>query len=281
MTKGVFAGGLLVLVAALALVLAPRVQAQRPGRVTAAPFLTLEGLGSSIGLVVRDADAEEARRTGTSGVVIQDVREGTPAAKAGLRDADIVVEFDGERVRSTRQFTRLVRETAPGRVVKMTVVRGGSRQTVDIAPEARGSFDVDFPDIAADVQREWRALPPDFAFNFDFAPGVGPFAPRRLGLTVVQLSPQLLTYFGVKQGVLVSTVAADSPAEAAGIKAGDVITTINGRAVSDASDVTAAVRDADAGASLDVRVTRERRELTLTPKMPERSRPVAARGRGV
>ena len=53
----------------------------------------------------------------TAGVVIEDVEAESPAQKAGFKAGDIVVEFDGERVRSTRQFTRLVQETAAGRSV--------------------------------------------------------------------------------------------------------------------------------------------------------------------
>jgi len=264
-------------------VLAPRVSAQQPNpdRSSVSPFLLLEGLGSTIGISVRDADAEETRRAGTSGVVVQDVRDDTPAASAGLREMDIVVDFDGERVRSVSQFQRLVRETAPGRTVKMTLLRGGSRQTLDITPEPRGARNLVLPDIAADVRRGMKNLPRDFDFDFRFDSGTVTFGPQRLGVAVIPLSDQLASYFGVKQGVLVSAVSPDSPADTAGIKAGDVITTINGRTVSSTSDVVEAVRSAEPGSSVEVRVTRDRREQTLTPKMPERNRPVARRGRPV
>ena len=77
------------------------------------------------------------------------------------------------------------------------------------------------------------------------------------------LTGQLADYFGVKRGVLVSSVDVNSPAARAGLKAGDVITAINGQAVDTPSDVRRALRDAGTRGTLDLRVTREHKELTL------------------
>ena len=269
MRKIAVASGVLAVLVAVA-VLAPRIVArQRPD------LLTLEGLGSSIGVSVRDVDADESRK-GTTGVVVQNVRAGTPAARAGLRDGDIVVELDGERARSVQQFTRLVRETAPGRAVKVIVVRGGSRQTLDITPEARGAVDIRLPGIATRIERDF-ALPPDGPFDL-FR---GPFSQQRLGVTVTALSDQLAAYFGVKQGALVSEVQSGSSAETAGLKAGDVITTINGQAVSTPEDVVRGIRNPEPGSSVEVRVTRDRREVTLRAKLPEPAKPGLVGGRPV
>jgi S1-C subfamily serine protease len=70
-------------------------------------------------------------------------------------------------------------------------------------------------------------------------------------------------------------VTSGSPASAAGVKAGDIITTINSRAVSTADDVVREVRAAAAGSAVEVRVMRDRKELTLTAKLPEPVRPPA------
>ena len=91
--------------------------------------IRLDGRGSQIGVMVSDPTTP-----GTAGVRIDGVDDDSPAAKAGVREGDVVVEFDGERVRSARQLTRLVQETPDGRAVKMTVTRGDARQTVDITP---------------------------------------------------------------------------------------------------------------------------------------------------
>jgi S1-C subfamily serine protease len=195
-----------------------------------------------------------------------------------VKQEDVVINFDGERVRSAAQFTRLVRETAPGRTVEMTVTRGGARQTFDVMPEPQRAADFGVPNLAWSIR---PALPRGFTFDFDGRPLLGALSPRRLGVTVSPLTPQLATYFGVTQGVLVTEVASSSPAEAAGIRAGDVITTINDRAVSAADDLVRGVREADAGSSLELRVMRERKELTMTVMLPEPGRPTVGGGRPV
>jgi S1-C subfamily serine protease len=95
---------------------------------------------------------------------------------------------------------------------------------------------------------------------------------------VTPLSDQLAEYFGVKQGVLVTEVTAGSVAEAAGIKAGDVITTVRGQTIASSADVVRELGGADSGASVEIRVTRNHKEVTLTAKMPERARQSAQRG---
>ena len=265
MKKVVFGGLALVMLAAVAFAIAPGAAAQRQDRVQLPDLLALEGPGSSIGVTVRD-------RTGDStGVLIESVREGTPATRAGLQKGDIVVEFDGEPARSARQFTRLVRETAPGRAVKMTVLRDGSRRTMDITPEARDSATVQqFPGITGDAL---RALPREFDFRFDTQGGWGEAflgSPRRMGISVVPLSDQLATYFGVKEGVLVSEVSSGTPAATAGIQAGDVITAVNGRTVLSSADLVREVRQAEPGSTLDVRLTRNHKEMNLKVTLPQR-----------
>ena len=77
---------------------------------------------SEIGVSVRDLTADEvakAKLPQAGGVLVEDVRDGSAASRAGLRDGDLIVEFDGERVRSASHLTRLVRESVPGRAVKL------------------------------------------------------------------------------------------------------------------------------------------------------------------
>ena len=266
--KKVAIGGLaLLILAAVAFAIAPGAAAQRRDRAPQLPdVLALEGPGSSIGVTVRDQTGDAA------GVLIESVREGTPATRAGLQKGDIVVEFDGERARSARQFTRLVRETPPGRSVKLTVLRDGSKRTVDITPEARDAVTLqDFPRITGDA---FRAFPRDFNFDFDSQSfwNEGFFAsPRRLGVAVAPLSDQLASYFGVKEGVLVSEVSRDTPAATAGIQAGDVITAVNGRSVMSSGDLAREVREAEPGSTLDIRLTRNRKEMTVKAALPQRS----------
>ncbi len=159
----------------------------------------------------------------------------------------------------------------------MTVLRNGTSTTVEISPENRRPDSIQFPDIAGDIQRRLEVLPHDF--NFDFAdPQFNFHSSRRLGATVTPLSDQLAEYFGVKQGVLVTEVTTGSVAETAGIKAGDVITTVRGQTIASSADVVRELGEADSGASVEIRVTRNHKEVTLTAKMPDRTRASAHRG---
>jgi serine protease Do len=271
MRKAIFAGAVVAALGAVVFVYQTRLDAQDQNRfLIQRPLLSLVGPGSSIGITVRDSD---------TGVVVQEVRPESPASRAGLKEGDRITEFDGERARSVAQFTRLVRETAPGRTVKITVQRNGAAATMDISPVLRDADDIRFPELTRDIERGLRVLPRDFNFNFDFAePGFGLYSPRRLGVTVTPLSDQLAAYFGVAQGVLVSEVVAGSAADMAGFKAGDVITTVRGHTVSSSADVMRELRDAESGTSVEIRVMRDRKEVTLTAKMPERIRAFARPG---
>jgi S1-C subfamily serine protease len=261
---------------------------QERGRVFIGPdgagrAIRLDGRGSQIGVMVSDSEGGAV-----SGVRIDGVDRDSPAEKAGVKEGDVVVEFDGERVRSARQFTRLVQETPDGRTVKMTVTRGGSRQTLDITPEASaGAMSWSFqyaPEFRAELERGLRGLRelperggPMFDFRFDGVPGTT--APRgRLGVQVDTLSDQLAEHFGVKGGgVLVSSVTADSPAAKAGVKAGDVITSVNGTAVRDAGELVEEIAEVAANGEARLEIVRDRKTTTVTATLERPARPRSRR----
>jgi serine protease Do len=236
-------------------------------------LMMLAGRGAEIGVQITDGK--------DGGVVIEEVRPDSPAEKAGLKRSDVVVEFDGERVRSARQFGRLVQETPPGRTVKATIMRGGQKKDVQITPQegrgvlgGRGTID---GDLLRDPQRELERmrdrLPPGFNLRFDM-PDI--LSGRRLGATVEELTGQLADYFGVKDGVLVSSVTDGSAASRAGLKAGDVITSVDGQSIRSRDDLVRALRDGR-DEEMKIGVVREKKEMSLTAKPdapPRRSRGV-------
>ena len=96
----------------------------------------------------------------------------------------------------------------------------------------------------------------------------------RLGVRVQDLSEDLAGYFGVKTGVLVSGVDAETPAAKAGIKAGDVITAVNGQQVSEPGDLRREVSKVEDGKTVDLAVTRDKKALSLKAEMTARDRAV-------
>jgi S1-C subfamily serine protease len=246
-----------------------------------------------VGVTVRDVTADDVTKmklTGQAGVVIDAVDTDSPAAKGGVLKGDVAVSFDGETVRSMAQFTRLVRETAPGRTVKMDVMRDGKRVALSVAPEAAADRGVrawiDEPGMRADIERdldrlrrqpgrEFRVVPREGVRRFELGhpgefrwegePGSGMLSfstgRGRLGVTLQDLTPELAEFFGVKEGALVSSVQKDTPAAKAGIKAGDVVTAVDGKTVTGPGDVVEQLRDKSGEVS--VSVVRDKKTLTL------------------
>lgn len=248
--------------------------------------------GARLGVTVRDVTASDAKSGQPAGVVIDQVTEGTAAAEAGLRSGDVVTEYDGERVRSVRQFTRLVQESVPGRAVTMTIMRDGQRQSITVTPREGNAFGRLGDDFAffGDSIRGWRLerpTPPTPPTPPAPPSPPAPPAPPRwefpeleafiwrgssvLGITTTDLSPQLADYFGVKDGVLVASVQDDSVAKSAGLEAGDVVTAIDGTQVGSASELRRAVQRLKSGQEFTIGIVRDRKAMTLKAKMQERS----------
>jgi serine protease Do len=260
--------------AAIALMLGPSVFAQTatPGDRArrAQDFMVLAGRGAEIGVQIAEGK--------DGGVLVEEVRPDSPAEKAGLKRSDVIVEFDGERVRSGRQFSRLVQETPPGRTVKATILRDGQKKDVQITPRegrgvlsGRGTVDGDvfreqFGDL--DMLREQLPRGP-FNFSFDMP---GALSSRRLGVTIDELTDQLAQYFGAKDGVLVTSVTDGSPASRAGLKAGDVITSLDGQSVRSRDDLVRALRDSKDD-DVTIGIVREKKESSVKAKIeqPRRS----------
>ncbi len=256
--------GVCVLAGAVAVAPVVRATVRQHGEARRA-FAFLDGARSEIGASVRDAaqaDLDRAKLSTQGGAVVDDVRPESPAAAAGLKAGDLIVEFDGERVRSAAQLTRLVRETPAERGVKAVVMRDGGRVELTVTPRDRrpGRWSEEA------FERPFGRLERLPDLNFDVERSLGPiFGGRaRLGITVEELTPQLAQYFGVKEGLLVSSVQEDdSPAAKAGLKAGDVLTAINQRSVSDREDVLDALRDVDDGTEVTIGIVRDKMPMTL------------------
>jgi serine protease Do len=231
-----------------------------------------------LGILPEEINRENMSRYGLNapqGVGISRVTEGSPAEKAGLKKGDVILQFDGEPVMTNRKLFRLIGEAAPEQTVRLTISRNGSEQQVSVTLGVR-----------EDASRALRALSPeqrDRLFTprtpralgetpevFSFGYGSN----RRVGVTTTALTKQLADFFGVSggQGLLITSVSENSPASRAGLKAGDVITEMNGEKIEDTGDFIRALNRKDEGdvtltiirdkSSRTIKVTPERRQQT-------------------
>jgi len=237
--------------------------------------------GTSVGVGVRDVDEADIKREklqGSMGAVVEDVHADSAAAKAGMKAGDIIVSFDGERVRSARHFERLVTETPAGRTVDATVMRDGSRVNLKLTVATVNPFDpLKFYTYSFKGQPEnWTMKPEawtlsmpkmDGFYTGNLGPQFGLYGRSRLGVGVQNLTDQLGEYFGTSQGALVTAVDDNTPAKVAGLKAGDVITRINGEAVRDSADLRRKLSAAKGETTITV--MRDRKELTLKAKIED------------
>ena len=241
--------------------------------------------GSFLGVYTEDVSKENMGRYNlreVRGVGITQVAKDSPAEKAGLRKDDVILRFDGDNVTSSRKLSRLVSEVAPDQTVRLTISRGGSEQEVSVTIGKRNEsintgegFRVlqGMPDLRGLITPEgrggnvWKWEGPEqggdgmvFAFGNN----------RRIGVSTMQLTKQLADYFGIAdgQGVLVTSVAEDSPAAKAGIKAGDVITAIDGEKVDGAGDVARGINKKKEGdVTLTIIRKGNQRTITVTPNV--------------
>lgn len=249
---------------------------QAPGSVQVREFNGGPFLGGTyLGVNLAEIDSNRAKELKLKedyGVEITRVEDNSPAEKAGLKAGDVVLNYNGERVEGMEQFGRLVRETPPGREVKMTISRDGKTQTL----------------MAVLGTRKLR-FPGNFQPNFQLPEFQMPDIPQifttirspMLGVEAESLGPQLATYFGVKEGVLVRSVLDNTPAQKAGIKAGDVITKVDGMAVTTPSELSGAVRASSAKKSFGIELMRDRKLETVTVNVEDRSERRIPRGRVV
>ena len=224
------------------------------------------GEGSWLGVGLSDVTPEKAKEMqlpGEYGAIVQEVRDDSPAAKAGLQKGDVILSFAGEKVHSVAELRRLVQETPPGRTVSMEVSRAGRNQTLTAKlgeyPEGNWMEHFEMPHIEIpDVHI------PNFDFDAMFA------GEPRLGISADDLTPQLAGYFGVKggKGVLVREVEDGTPAQKGGLKAGDVIVKAGDKEIASVAELRRALPSAsEQKQSVMLTLVRDKKELTVNVEM--------------
>ena len=234
---------------------------------------------SWLGVETQEVTAENAKELklpAERGVVVAEVTKDSPAAKAGLKEKDVITEVNGQRVEGAAQFRRMIHEIPAGRAAQLTVWRDGRAQTLSATLGK-----------AEERHDKWMgATPGAFAFrmpevqipempSMDLGEGMGMvIAGRpRLGIDAEDIGGQLGSFFGAPdgEGILVRSVNGGSAAEKAGMKAGDVITNFNGERVRSLGDLRQKLASQNDAKTAKIGVLRNRSEVTLSVELPERT----------
>lgn len=213
--------------------------------------------GTFLGVGLQEVDADRAKTLKLkeeAGVEITRVEDDSPASRAGLKVGDVILQYNGQRVEGFEQFSRFVRETPAGREVKLLISRDGQSQTLTAKVAARKGMNI--PSVA--MPRIEIPSMPDLPRTFMM------WRSAMLGVEGESLRGQLADYFGAKEGVLVRSVMKGTPAEKAGIKAGDVIVKINDVTVTSPSEISAAIRKIKDKATVPVVLLRDKKEMTVS-----------------
>ena len=271
----------------------PSIWAQ-PARIGRAVQISVGG--TYLGIEMEEVTSENLAKYKLSnerGVIVRSVEKGSPAQDAGLQENDVILEFAGTPVLSSTQFARLVRETPAGRKVDLVVSRDGKKLNLTAKPKEREGGNVlsergvrILPRGELNGERSYRFDGPlGRSFEFRTPEGKRPFilsipedlredylpAGRpRLGITMQSLTTQLSEFLGVtgKKGALVTSVNEGTPA-AGKLRAGDVIIRANDKPVESPEDLANVVRNLDGEAKLDLKVVRDKREISIAVQLPK------------
>jgi serine protease Do len=216
-----------------------------------------------VGLKTIDADRANVLKLGTArGVEILSIVEGGSADRAGLKPGDVLLTYNGEEILSSPQIGRLVSETPPGRRVKIEYWRDGKTRsaTVLMLSEATPSDISQSPPLGV-------AVPlgvPDFPRMLMLWDNVG------LGIECEPIDGQIAEYFGVRNGILIRHVEKGYPAEKAGLRAGDVILSVDTRTVAAPRDLISYLRtQRPPGRTLSIQFVRDHKQSTVSLSLAE------------
>jgi serine protease Do len=234
--------------------------------------------GGWLGVGVSEVSADKVKSLKLPeerGALLGKIVPDSPAAKAGLKENDVVLEINGQRIEGTEQFRRMIHEIPAGRMASLTVWRDGRSQSIKVTMGKPDSSNM----------KVFEGGPKSFAFKMPTLPAmpdlsglehlrtfsmVSPGRPL-LGIDAENLEGDFGNYFGAPdgEGVLVRGVFANSAAAKAGLKVGDVITSLNGERIRDASELREKLLTAREGKSVKLGVLRNKTEVMLSVELPQ------------
>ena len=215
--------------------------------------------GGWLGVSIQDISPKIAKKKdlkSDEGAYVNDVVEKSPADSAGVKEGDVIVEFNGRKIDDADDLLRAVQKANAGSKTTIVVLRNNEKKSLDIA--------------VGKLRR--RHMNEGFAATAPRAPHMAIFGKSGMwGLRLSELNEQLGEYFGAPngKGLLVEKVEKKSTGEKAGFRAGDVITKVNKSSVEDIRDLNEAAEDADKGDKLEIEVLRKGANKILTVEIEE------------
>jgi serine protease Do len=174
------------------------------------------------------------------GALVSEVAKDSPAAKAGLRQGDVIVGFNGQSIKSAHDLPAVVAKTPAGEEVMVTLRRDGKTQKVPVTVGKLPSEKVVSEESSQAAQSQW-------------------------GLQLQDVTPQMARQRGLadESGVMVVGVQPGSPAERAGLRRGDVIREVNHRPVRSMQEMRDAIAKADQQDALLLLVQRDQGSIFM------------------
>jgi C-terminal processing protease CtpA/Prc len=197
------------------------------------------------------------------GVLVSDVVAESPADASGLEDGDVIVAIGDDEIESVTEAVDAIKAFEPGDDVDVVVLRDGNkRKVIQVELGERGKDKI--MDLGLDFI-------PEITKGFKWIGGSQGF----LGVEIHDMSADLADYFDVDEGegVLVLGVNEGSPAEEAGLRAGDVILEVEGKEVGDTDHLVKYVRQGDPGDRVELKIKRKHRTETVQVTLGETDSP--------
>ena len=193
-----------------------------------------------LGLIPQDINdnlAKALNLKSDEGSLVGDVNPGGPADKAGIKTGDVILEFNGEKIKNSVELRNDVAQASPGSKARITLLRNGKEMEVTVIlgerPSGRGG-------------REEQQTTPEENSN------------EKIGVSVQNLTPDIAQQLGYKdeEGVVITQVVPGSPADDAGLQTGDLIKSVNREVVKNVHDFNNDIKNLKSGDSVALLIRR-------------------------
>ena len=222
-------------------------------------------------------DEEEDVEISENGVLITGVDPESPAAIAGIRRGSIILEVDGLEVNNIRELKSAIDEHAPGDTVLLSVLNCETPEDVSVTlassgpylgVEVSGNHDLGFGFDFDEDFHFFRKTPRGFGSGIPDLPGLPnlPGIPRHFDEFPFGQFPE---EFDFMSSTVILEVIPDSPAEKAGLEAGDIIEAINGQEVENSQEIIEAITGMEPGEEISITVEREGESIELNATLGE------------